>query len=390
MRLILFILSPFLTFLYSCFDLQRRSSQVVFVLFFALFGYCHTFEDVRADSHRKYLAFRSYSQSRNVGDAVDAFRDGDTKDIFEGVLFSVVRKFTDNPHVMMMLVGAIGGYFYMLVMRRFCRDRRMHYTLPIVILLLFMLLESNIPLMGGIRNFVAFPLFLYSMIRVVVDGDKWWLIGLIITPLIHFSYVVLVALTLVVWLLHIPNGVLHYVAVIACVASIFLDTSSYSGAMNLVVGMVDNEAIAYRVENYGAEDTDAHFNKSLTTRLVRLNNQLGAVFVALLLIYVRRNRSTLHHSDYEWRIYHALLFFVAVSFMMISFSVVGQRFVYVAMVLLYLYLLNLYQLNPQSTLRRFILALPLVYILHIAWSLYNCYCNVDMGILYMPLPFLLL
>jgi hypothetical protein len=105
---------------------------------------------------------------------------------------------------------------------------------------------------------------------------------------------------------------------------------------------------------------------------------------------VRRNRSTLHHSDYEQRIYHALLFFVAVSFMMISFSVVGQRFVYVAMVLLYLYLLNLYQLNPQSTLRRFILALPLVYILHIAWSLYNCYCNVDMGILYIPLPFLLL
>lgn len=390
MRLILFILSPFLTFLYSCFDLQRRSSQVVFVLFFALFGYCHTFEDVRADSYRKYLAFRSYSQSSSVEDVVEAFRDGDTKDIFEGVLFSVVRKFTDNPHVMMMLVGAIGGYFYMLVMRRFCRDRRMRYTLPIVILLLFMLLESNIPLMGGIRNFVAFPLFLYSMIRVVMDGDKWWLIGLIITPLIHFSYVVLMVLTLVVWLLHIPNGVLHYVAVIACVASIFLDTSSYSGAMNLVVGMVDNEAIAYRVENYGAEDTDAHFNKSLTTRLVRLNNQLGAVFVALLLIYVRRNRSTLHHSDYEWRIYHALLFFVAVSFMMISFSVVGQRFVYVAMVLLYLYLLNLYQLNPQSTLRRFILAMPLVYILHISWSLYNCYCNVDMGILYMPLPFLLL
>lgn len=390
MRYVFFILSPFVTFLCSCFDLQRRSSQVVFVLFFALFGYCHTFEDVRADSYRKYTAFVNHSPSCDAMDVVDALRDGEIKDVYEGMLFVVSRGFTANPRVMMMLVGLVGGFFYMLVVRRFLEDRHMHYTLPIVILLMFMVMESNIPLMGGIRNFTAFPLFIYSMIRVLVDNRRWWVIGLIITPLIHFSYIVAVVLVFVVWLVRIPNVVLHYIAVVVCISSIFLNTSSYLGALSVVVGVVDNEAIAYRVENYGSEDTEEHFEMSLTTRLTRLNNQLSALFVALLLVYVRRSRAMLLSTEYVERIYHILLFFIVVGFAMISFSVVGQRFVYIAMVLLYLYLLNLYQLNPQSAVRGFIIAMPMVYVLHIAWSLYNCYCNVGVGIVYEPLPFLLM
>lgn len=388
MSLVFYILLPFAAFIYSCTDLKRWYNQVIFVLFFGLFGYCHTFEDIRADSYRKYESFNNYS-AKEYDEIYSDFKSGESKDIYEDLLFSTVKKFSDDPHIMMMVVGLIGGFFYMLVVRRFLQDKRMRYTLPIVILLAFMIMESNIPLMGGIRNFTAFPLFMYSMIRILIDDKKIWFIGLLLTPLIHFGYIIAVATTLIVWLVKIPNFILHYLAIIVCVSSLFLDTSSYYGVVSIFTQGVDNEAIEDRVANYGEADTEEHFNKSLTTQLVRINNKVAACFIVLLLLYIRRNRNRLELSSYDNKIYKILLFFIIMSFSLISFSVVGQRFVYIAMVLLYLYLLNVYQKNEDSAITWFIYLMPLVFIIHIAWTIFNCYCNVGIDILYYPLPVLL-
>lgn len=389
MPIVFFILAPFLTFAYCCGNLQRKMCQVVVVLFFALFGYCHTFEDTRADSYRKYESFTQY-RAKEYADIFSEFREGETKDIYEDLLFTTLKQFTDNPHILMLFVGLLGGFFYMLVIKRFSEDRRMRYTLPIIILLAFMVMESNIPLMGGIRNFSAFPLFMYSMIRLLIDNKRWWIVGLLLTPLLHFGYIIAVVATLFIWLVKIPSSILHPVAVVVCIGSIFLDTSSYIGAIGIFADTLDNEAIADRVSNYGEEDTEIHFQQSLTTRLTRVNNQLSAVFIAILLIYLYRQRHTLRQTPYEQKIYNYLLFFIIFSFSLISFSVVGQRFVYIAMVLLYFYMLNIYQRNQTSAIRVFIYLMPMVYAIHIAWTLYNCYCNVGLDILYQPLPCLFL
>lgn len=389
MHLVFFILCPFLTFLYSCFDLRKRSAQIVFVLFFGLFGYCHTFEDTRADSSRKYESFTNYA-AEDLEDIYNDFQAGERKDVYESILFSTIKSFSNDPHIMMMFVGLFGGFFYMLVVKRFLKDKHSSYTWPIAILLVFMVMESNIPLMGGVRNFSAFPLFMYSLIRVLIDNRKIWVIGLLLTPLFHFGYIVATMAALIIWVVKIPNGVLHYLAIIVCVASLFLDTSSYAGALDIFMGTMDNEAITDRINNYGEEDTDIHFNKSLTTQLVRVNNQIGACFVVALLIFIRRNKEQFLSTPYIQRIYKVLLFFIVVSYALISFSVVGQRFVYIAMVLLYLLLLNIYQNNRKSSINIFIYSMPLVFSIHIMWTLYNCYCNTGLGIYFLPLPALIL
>ncbi|MBQ3248984.1 MAG: EpsG family protein [Alistipes sp.] len=389
MLLVFYILSPFLTFLYSCTDLRKRSAQIVFVLFFGLFGYCHTFEDIRADSYRKYESFTNYA-AEDFEDIYKDFQEGERKDVYESILFSTIKGFSNDPHIMMMFVGLFGGFFYMLVVKRFLNDKHCRYTWPIAILLAFMIMESNIPLMGGIRNFSAFPLFMYSLIRVLIDNRKIWIIGLLITPLFHFGYIVATIAALIIWVIKIPNVILHYLAIVICVASLFLDTSSYAGALDILMGTMDNEAIADRINNYGEEDTDIHFNKSLTTQLVRVNNQIGACFIVALLIFIHRNRAQFLSTPYIQRIYKVLLFFIVVSYALISFSVVGQRFVYIAMVLLYFLLLNIYQDNMKSGINIFIYSMPFVFSIHIMWTLYNCYCNTGLGIYFYPLPMLML
>lgn len=388
MHIVFFILSPFLTFLYSCFDLNKRMGQIIFVLFFGLFGYCHTFSDIRADSYRKYESFSQFS-TNDVDYILVSVSTGESKDIFEPILYYVVKSFSDSPHIMMMIVGLFGGFFYMLVVKRFLQDRKTLFTVPIMILLAFMVIESNIPLMGGIRNFCAFPLFMYSLIRVLIDDKKKWIIGLLLTPLIHFGYIIVVVATLFAWLIKLPSGLLHYIAILVCFMSLFLDTTSYGTLVDNFVGTIDNESVANRISNYNSEDTDIHFNNSLTTKLTKVNNKIGALYIALLLMYLYRNRKRLKQTAYDLKIYYILLFFVIISFSLISFSVVGQRYVYIAMVLLYMYLLNMYQRNPNTAIVKFIYLLPVVYSVHIAWTIYNCYCNVGLDIIYQPLPFLI-
>ena len=389
MHLIFYILSPFLTFLYSCFDLRKRSAQIVFVLFFGLFGYCHSFEDTRADSYRKAQSFTNYA-ARDYEDIYDDFRAGEQKDIYEDVLYSTVKSFTTDPHIMMMIVGLFAGVFYMLLARRFLEDRHLAYTWPIAILVIMFIFSLNIPQLGGIRTFTAFPIFTYSLIKLIFDGKRAWIVGILIAPLIHFGYIIATIVAIVAWLVRIPNTLLHYVAIFICLASIFLDTSSYAGALDMVLGSVDNDAIESRLTSYGDEDTDMEFNKSLTTRLIRLNNQASAIFLVLLLIYLHRNWSSFRTTLYTERLYNVLLIFIIASYALISYSVVGQRFVYIALVLLYMFMLNLYQDNKESSVRRFIALMPIVFSMHIMWIVYNCYCNTGLDIYYQPLPLLLM
>lgn len=392
MLLLFFILFPFLAFVYSCTNLRSRINQVIFVMFFGLFGYCHTFADHRADAFRKHEAFLSFD-IRSYSEVLKLFSEGEIKDVFESLLYVFVKSFTDDPHVMMAIVGMIGGFFYMLVVKRFMEDRKEPYSLPIIILLLFVVIESNIVVMGGIRYFVAFPVFMYSTIRFLIDRKKQWIIGVFLTPLIHFSYIIVVPIVLLVWLIKLPNSILNYLAIAICAMSLFMDTSSYAGAINTFVEMAmeDNEAISDRVESYSEYSTMLHFERSLTTRLIRINNKIGTCFIILFLLFMWRRKHFLNMSDYDKNIYNITLVFLIVSYALISFSVVGQRFVYISMVLLYFLMLNIYQRNMRdNAIRILIYAMPIVYSLHIAWFFYNCYCNTGLGIFIKPLPILLI
>ncbi len=386
--LVLFPFCPFLAFIQSIFNLRNKFNQIVFVLFFGLFGYCHTFTDIRADSYRKYEYFNWFSTS-STNEVWQSFISGDTKDIYENLLFNWVKSFSNDPHILMMFVGLLGGFFYMLVVKRFFDDYSFNkLSLPIAILIIFMVIESNMALMGGIRNFTAFPLFMYSTIRLLLDRKKFWMIGLLLTPLIHFGYIPVVIAAIFVYFIRISNGLLHYACVVVCLLSIFTSTSSYSDVFDSVLGYIDNDSISARIEHYEDSETDLHFDQSLTTRLTRINNKLSACFIALFLFVVRKHRKSLINTDYEKRLYNLLLFFTLIGFSLISFSVVGQRYIYITMVLLYMFMLNAYQRN-SGLLKPYIQALPIVYIIHITWFIYNCYCNTGWDIYYQPLPFLL-
>lgn len=387
--LILFPFLPFLSFLIACANLKGRVNGIVFVLFYGLFGYCHTFEDIRVDSYRKMLEFGS-STHTSFNDIMREYLDGDKMDIYQTWLFSQISVYTNNPNIMMMVVGLIGGFFCLQLLRRIQNDYGGPLNMFICILIILMSIPISPVQMGGIRWFTGLSLFAYSVLRFVIDKKNIWIIPILCTPLIHYGFFIFVVSVIIVRIFPFKHNLFYWPVIVVCTASLFLNTSSWSGATNNLDTFIENDAISYRANHYADSETDADFNESLTNRILSIQNKIVACYIVILLINLRYRWHTLNISNYSQRVYNYTLFFLLVGFTFITFSVVGQRYLYLALILLGHCLLNLYKENNNSFIKFYISIIPIVFIGYIAWTIYNSYISTGINIYIKTLPQLLL
>ena len=61
----LFILLPWLGFLFSLFDFKSKKSAFIYVAFSMLYGYSISFSETGADSYRYAIAFTNFDNSLN-------------------------------------------------------------------------------------------------------------------------------------------------------------------------------------------------------------------------------------------------------------------------------------------------------------------------------------
>lgn len=390
LAILLFPIFPFLSFLIACTNLKSRVNGVVFVLFYSLFGFCHTFGDIRSDAFRKAENFASHFPER-FPEIMQRLADGDIIDIYESILFSWLKGFTDDPHIMLMFVGLVAGFFILCTIRRVLSDYRGSYNACVYIIILMVILLLSPVHLGGVRNITALSIFAYSAIRFLVDRKNIWLIGIIITPLIHFSFILFAIFAIVARFVRVNGRVLVWPIVVVCLASMFISTSSWSGVVGVLESYIGNDAISYRAEIYTDEDVDIVFEQSLTTRIMRVQELLFSFYMIITLLYFKRNWSRFKVGDYSKRLFDLMAVFLLIGYVLISFSVVGSRYLNFGYILFYTVCLNLYQNNRNNRqLCNFIRVLPLVNIGNIAWTIYNAYCVVGVGIFYKPLVFLLL
>lgn len=389
--IIAFLFFPFVGFLTACINLKNKWNSLVFILFYGLFGYCHTFQDIRADSYRKFLDFSDFNVT-SLSAVWNQYVLGTSLDIYQDSLWVIIKYFTNSPNIMMMIVGLIGGYWTMLVMRRVLDDYKGKFNILIYIIFLFILLRFNPALMGGLRNFTALPLFAYSAIKFLIDRKNIWLIGLLVTPFIHFGYIFYVFATIFIRVIQLKRKILFWPVIVACIASTMIDTSVWSGMIDRFNSVISNynESVSSRATHYGEAETDILFASSVTTQIMDIQSKISACFMIVLLFYIKRNWRRLNMDSYTSSLYDIMLFFLLVGYICCTFSVVGQRYLHFGLVLLYLFLLNLYQQNRKSKIESFILIMPIVYVFNIAWLLYNCYCNTGWELYVLPFPAIVL
>ena len=390
LAILLFPIFPFLSFLIACTNLKGRANGVVFVLFYALFGFCHTFRDIRSDAFRKAEDFAAHFPE-SISDIMQRLSDGDIMDIYESILFSWLKGFTNDPHVMLLFVGLLSGFFILCIIRRVLSDYQGRYNALIYIIVLMLILLLSPVHLGGVRNITALSIFAYSAIRFLVDKKNIWLIGILITPLIHFSFILFAIFAVVARFVRVNGRMLVWPIVVVCFASMFISTSSWSGVAGILESYLGNDSISYRAEMYTDEEVDIIFEQSLTTRVMRVQELLFSLYMIFTLLYFKRNWGKFKEGDYTRRLFDLMAMFLLIGYVLISFSVVGSRYLNFGYILFYMVCLNLYRNNSNNRLLcNYIKVLPFVNIGNIAWTVYNAYCVVGFDIFYQPLPFLLL
>lgn len=385
---LLFLFFPLLSFAHSCTDLRNRVNGFIFVLFYALFGFYHSFLDTRGDAYRKMLTFTSWSPFTSYTDIWDKYLHGDIKEPFERLLYVFVRGFTNSPHILFFIVGAVGGYFvYLSILSaiRYCeikKGRNFYITVFSLVILL------NPVLIGGIRNFLAISIFMYSTFLFLVERKSLALIGLAISPLIHFSFWLSALFVITIrYVLRISPNILWWFVVFVCIASIFIETQDWASIFkdySIFIGQ--NKAIANRVAAYSSEGSIQGFATSLTTQLMKIQQYLTRAFVLLGLILIKRRTFSLNRFDQK--LYHITLYFLLFGYLFVGFSVVGERYLVPGLFFffLFLYRLNLYE--QGSAFKKLVTSMFLFFPFNIGWILVNSFFLVDHRFFYIPLPFL--
>lgn len=387
-------ISPILSFLLSLNNLRNKLNGCVFVIFYALFGFAHSFSDPRADCYRKMVAFETFASTATITDIWNDFLSGNTFDIFEGMLFIVCSNITTNIKVVFFIVGLIGGLFAYLFLSKIQKYMQLHYgnRCTYIITILYVLLYNPVAI-GGIRNFIAMTIFSYYTFLFLIEKKNTALLGILSTSLIHFSFILNICIVIIARLFVTKRyvNILWWTAIVSCISSVFITPDFWGNIIqNMNLGNF-NQAMESRASSYASEETAAAFEQSLTVQLQRVGNYFIRGFYVLFLIYLRKNENKFSISSFDNVLYAYMLFFLTFGYLMTSFSVVGNRYLLLGYFISYFFLLKLYiQHSDIYKLNKYIKSLPWVFGVNFAWLVMNAWFVLDHRFFYLPAPFLLL
>lgn len=259
--LMLAILYPFGALIYTLWHWRENWAKNIFWIVCIYMGTVHvywpegTYLGAGADGGRHVLRLIEW---HNLGYSLSTILenylvDQHTMDLYQQLVTWAVAKVTDNGHVMFTVFAIVFGYFY---------SRNIWYILeklpeniPVQFFILFTLffLISPIYHINGARMWTALHIYVYAFMPYLLENDKKRLWLLLLTPLIHFSYLYVMVFAYGYALLPYTfkiknNGVLWY-ALILFVISLFINSLNLNTVADVLVEY-SPDAYSNRIEGY--------------------------------------------------------------------------------------------------------------------------------------------
>lgn len=208
-----------------------------------------------SDGGRHVLALMNmYGSSISIKDVLGRYQiDQNTMDLYQPLMLFFVSRFTDNGHILFATFAIVFGFFY---------SRNIWYVLEklpdkrlgnLFILVTLYFLISPITHINGARMWTALHVFVYGMMPYLLERDRsklWWVL---ITPLIHFSYLYVTIFALVYFLLpyKIKTGSRLFLifALALFVVTLFINTLNLD-AVSSTLEEFSPETYEDRIEGY--------------------------------------------------------------------------------------------------------------------------------------------
>lgn len=198
-KIIIFLISPFLAFLYSLRHMNTKSSFAVFYGFAICFGMAFSVQAYESfsnttsgiDAGRYRLEFeRSANMSsaefyRDLNTYFD-FDEGD-KDFYYISMVYLVSRFTHNYHWLFMAFSIVFAFFQLKALKFLVEEENWRNGLFCIILAAFFT-WNQIFNINAMRFYTAAWIAVYAVFQIFLKGRKRYLMLLAITPFFHTSF----------------------------------------------------------------------------------------------------------------------------------------------------------------------------------------------------------
>lgn len=206
LKVILFLISPFIAFLYSLKRIKTRSSYAVFFLASIFFGMAFTVASGRSDSsigydgeaYRQKFDFYQFVSSWEFFEGLKkflTFDDGKKDYYFDTVAFYVSR-ITDNYHVMFMVFAMVFAYFALKSFKFLTSEDKFNASLSSFILAYFFM-SNQIFNINGMRFWTAAWIATYCIFQIYRNGNNKYFLLALTTPFFHGSYWIFIGVLLI-------------------------------------------------------------------------------------------------------------------------------------------------------------------------------------------------
>ncbi len=403
--LLLYLVNPFIGFISAIKNLDRRLNGLVFVLFYALFGYAISFNLTTADSYR--IAARFCQTDFSYGMIWQMYKAGSLTDIYLIGVYSIVQLFTRNPKVLYGILGAVMGTFSYLSIKQLFVIWRKGRNKYFFILVFFFFLTISFFNVNGIRFWTATSFFSYFAIRYLYFGKKRAIIGVLLTPLIHFGFFIAVVAILVFSILHklIKSHSFYYWTMILAFGVNLLTPQSalddIMGAEGDAEELTSSIALNRKVENYRrttenverkqesiAKKSQSAYRQANRAFTVTFDyvNKIGMVLM-LTVLYRRRNR--IIQNKTQSRFFHYVLFSFSLGFMATLLIGSGGRFIRIANMMYVFWLFTVFRYNALVDFKwkQYVKLLFLLNFYAVAFLFFNAPRLVTPLLWFLPMPF---
>ncbi len=189
--ILLQIFWPFAGFLFSFNKVFKEQTTIIYILLAGYFGFVYA-PNPESDMVRYLQEFERVSRL-SFQNLYEEILSGEFSDYYSITLSYFVSYFTYNPKIYLAIASMIFSYFYLrsisLILNSFALDNSIFSNILIFVLHFYV----PIFFINGLRFYTAFFVFFYALIRIYFFKNRKFYFLLVITPLIHISYIGIVA-----------------------------------------------------------------------------------------------------------------------------------------------------------------------------------------------------
>jgi hypothetical protein len=307
--LVLFIIWPFLAFLFAVADYTRRESKIVVYFYLVYFGLTMVSDSYIMDSYRYVETFRFFGSLpfKEFFRAISGYYFYSASvDFVEPMLSFLLSRITQSQHIYFALFAGIFAFFYLRSFNLLHAEYTESPNLNAWIFLVFFLFVIPITSLSVLRMWIAAWIFFYGAYLVISKRKLKYLILALSACLMHWSFLSL-NLLLIAWYFAGNRNIIYTPLAIA---SFFF--SSVINPILDITARIFGGGIAERVEGYTSESHALVYQDWLSSNswFILLSNDLIWYFFIGMIVFIRLFRRNIMRGKLEenWYSYLLLVF----------------------------------------------------------------------------------